>query len=194
MLQESLHRDYGRLAGFLRRISFRHRLLTALQLLLLLSSGLIITLLGSLFVQELRRLFPYLPFFYAWVAIFFLSILIFLGLWRICFSLSKERVAKGLEEKFPELRDDITNSLLLYRQISGGAGPGQISEGLVKAQLAKTANEVCTLRPGEVVSLKRALTHLKLFLPLILAFSAVLALDPHFLSRSLALIIHPFSS
>jgi hypothetical protein len=195
MPQESLHRDYGRLAGFLRKISLRLRLLSTLQYLLLLSAGFIIVLLGSLFVQELKEIFSYLPFVYSVVAILFLSALLFLGLWRVLFRPPIARVvARDLEEKFPQLRDDVTNSLLLYHQINGRADSSQISEGLVKAQLKKTADEVCAIQPRQVVSFKRALSHLRLLLPLVLAFSAVLALDPHFLTRSLALIIHPFSA
>ncbi len=194
MPKESLHRDYGRLAGFLRRISLRLQLLATLQLLILLPSGIILVLLGSLFVLKLRETFPYLPFFYSLVGIASLSFLFLLGVWRVASKPSMRRVAKGLEEKFPLLRDDVTNSLLLYNQINGSEDSGQISEGLVKAQVKKTADEVCTIKPWQVVSFKRALSHLRLLLPLVLAFSVVLALDPHFLNRSLAYILHPFSA
>ncbi len=105
-----------------------------------------------------------------------------------------ERVAKGLEERFPHLRDDVTNSLLLFDQIKRGSGVGQISPGLISAQLKKTAGEVCALRPQQVVTLKTALRHLKLLVPLGVAFLAVLAFDPHFLNRSLALIMNPLSA
>ena len=54
--------------------------------------------------------------------------------------------------------------------------------------------EVSSIRPGQVVSFKGALRHLRIFLPLLFAFSIVFALDPQILGRSLALILHPFSN
>jgi hypothetical protein len=44
------------------------------------------------------------------------------------------------------------------------------------------------------VSFKKVFKHLRLLVPLALTFSIVLILDPHFLNRSLALILHPFSA
>jgi soluble cytochrome b562 len=165
-----------------------------LEFLLLLASGFILVLLGSLFVLELRERFPYLPFIYSLAAIIFLSFLLFLGLWRFFSMPSVERVARGLEEKFPQLRDDVTNSILLFNEMNRGSGFGQISEGLITAQLRKTVREVCSIKPWQVVSLKGVLRHLRLLVPLVLTFSLVFAIDPHFLGRSLALIVHPFSN
>jgi ribosome-associated translation inhibitor RaiA len=193
MPKESLHLDYGLLTGFLRSLSFRFQLRTILESLLLSSSGLILVLLGGRFVLELRQTFPYLPFVYSLSAILFLSFLFLIGLWRLFSRPSVEWVARGLEKKFPQLRDDVTNSLLLVHEIEKGPSSGQISEGLITAQVRKTAHEVCSINHREVVSLKAAFKHLRLLLPLALTFSLVFALDPYFLSRSLALIIHPLS-
>jgi hypothetical protein len=194
MPKETLDRDYGRLTRFLRGISLRFQLRSALEFLLLLASGFMVVLLGSLFAQELRGLFPYLPFVYCLGAILFLFALVCFGLWRIFSRPPMERVAKGLEERFPHLRDDVTNSLLLFDQVKRGTGVGQVSPGLISAQLKKTAGEVCALRPQQVVTLKTALRHLKLLVPLGVALFAVLAFDPHFVNRSLALIMNPLSA
>ena len=192
--KENLHRDYGLLARFLWGISFRIQVCTTLEFLLLLASGSILVLLGSLFVLEVREKFPYLPFIYSLAAIAFLSFLLLLGLWRFFSKPSMVRVARGLEEKFPQLKDDVTNSLLLFNEMNRGPGLGQISEGLITAQLRKTVSEVCVIKPQQVVSLKRGLRHLRLLIPLALTFSLVFAFDPQFLGRSLALIVHPFSN
>jgi hypothetical protein len=192
--KESLHRDYGLLTRFLRGLSFRIQLRTILEFLFLSASGFILVLLGSLFVLELRERFPYLPFIYSLAAIIFLSFLLLLGLWRFFSRPSMVRVARGLEGKFPQLKDDVTNSLLLFNKMNRGSGLGQISEGLITAQLRKTVREVCSIKPWQVVSLKGVLRHLRLLVPLVLTFSLVFSLDPHFLGRSLALITHPFSN
>ncbi|MBI4768687.1 MAG: hypothetical protein HY787_29555, partial [Deltaproteobacteria bacterium] len=192
--QENLSPDYRRLTGFLRSISLRLQLRSTLEFILLLASAFILVILGGLFIGRLKGPFSYFPFFYSLTAILFLSLVFLSGLWR-CFSKpSLEQVARGLEGRFPQLRDDVINSLLLFQEIKKSAAPGQISEGLVKAQIGKTVRELSPIKPWQVVSLRGALRPLGLFLPLALAFFLVLASDPAFFNRSLALIIHPFST
>jgi hypothetical protein len=69
-----------------------------------------------------------------------------------------------------------------------------MSAGLIIAQIKKTAEQVSSLSPSEVISFKRVGRHLRLLIPLLSAFSAVLALDPPFLARSLALVTNPLSA
>ncbi|MBM4338220.1 MAG: DUF4175 domain-containing protein [Deltaproteobacteria bacterium] len=192
--QESLHRDYGLLTGFLRRISLRLQLRVTLEFLFLLSSGLILVLLGTLFIFKLKEIFPYFPFIYVLATLFSLLVLLSLGLWRIFTKPSMAQVARRLEDQFPQLRDDVINSLLLYDEMERGRAPGQISEGLIKAQLKKTREEVHQIQPDQVVSLKGALRHLRLLIPLIITFAVVLFFDPQFLDRSLQLFAHPLST
>jgi hypothetical protein len=114
--------------------------------------------------------------------------------WRILSTPSAKRIARGLEEKFPELKDDVTNSLLLSDQLTNGSSPNPVSKGLITAHLRKTVKEISSIHPRQVVNLKKALVHLRVLLPLIGTCLVVLAVDPAFLSRSLGLIIHPFSN
>jgi hypothetical protein len=158
------------------------------------SSGFLLILLGSFFLLDLKTAFPYLPFIYSLVSIVFLLFLLLLTVWRIASRPSMERMARKVEETFPQLKDDVTNSLLLFDQVEKDLGSGQTSEGLIYAQIKKTVGEISSIKPGQVISFKGALRLLKIFLPLILAFSVVLALDPQFLGRSLALILHPLSN
>ena len=94
MPRESLHREYDRLAQFLRSISLRFQLLVVLQFLFLLPSVILLLLLGSLFVLEMKESFPYLPLLYSAVAIVSLGLLFFLGVWRILSRPSVHRVAR----------------------------------------------------------------------------------------------------
>jgi len=192
--KESLDYYYGRLAGFLRGVSLRLQLLAVLESLLLLTTGFILILLGSLCALELGHKFPYLSFLYNLTAIVSLCALLLLGLWRAAARPSMERVARGLEEKFPHLCDDVTNSLLLFNQLIKGPSFGHISQGLIAAQIRKTVDQVSAIEPGQVVNFRKALRHLRLLIPLVLAFSVVLTLDPHFPNRSVASIFHPFSA
>ena len=149
MPEKNLHREYSRLAGFLRSISLRLQLLVALQFLLLLPSLVFLILLGSLFALEIKGVFPYLPIFYSAIAALSLGFLFFLGVWRILSRPSVTRVARGLEEKFPELKDDVTNSLLLFDELSKGRGSNPVSKGLMTAHLKKTVEEISSIRPHQ---------------------------------------------
>jgi hypothetical protein len=189
-----LDSHYGRLESVLKGIALRLKLLIALESLLRLASVFLIILLGSLIVQEAMKAFPYLPFVYYLLALFTLVLVFLMGLWRTTSRQSIARIARGLEEKFPRLKDDVTNALLLHHKINRPYGSDQISEGLVTAHLQKTADEVSEIHPKQVVNFRRALPNLRILIPLFFAFTLVLALDPPFLKRSLASILHPFSA
>lgn len=189
-----LDRYYDRLERTLKGIALRLKLLIALEFLLRLASVFLIILLGSLFLQKAMKVFHYLPFVYYLLALMSLVVVFLLGLWSTASRLPMQRVARGLEEKFPRLKDDVTNSLLLFYQINRPSESYEISEGLVTAHLRKTADEVSEIHPEKVVSFRRALPLVRLLLPLFFAFTVVLALDPQFLNRSLAFIFNPFSA
>lgn len=189
-----LHRYYGRLESVIRKTALRLKLLIALESLLRLASLFLIVLLGSLFVQGTKVMSSYLPFVYCLLALISLTLVFLLGLWRIASRLSTQRVARGFEEKFPWLRDDVTNSVLLYHQINSSSISGHISGELVKAQLRKTADMVSGIHPKQVINYSSTLPHLKLLIPLIFAFAVVFALEPSFPGRSLAFIFDPLSA
>ncbi len=193
LLVKGLHRDYDRLVGYLRRISHRLAVLATLESFLQLAAGFLLILLGTIFALEWGEALPYFPFIYCLLAILFLSVLLFRSIRRVAFPPSRRVVARALENRFPHLRDDLTNSLLLFEQAEKGR-PGQISDSLLAAQVRKTAAELEEMSPGEVVNLRRPLRHLKIVIPLVLALMAVLFWDPQFLNRSLALIANPLAT
>ena len=190
---KKMHGDYQRLAGFLRGLSLRSQLFTTLESVLQLAVVLLAVFLGSYFALELQEKVPYLAFFYILASIVSVAYLVFRGLKRIFFHPGMKKIARGLEEKFPQLRDDVSNSLSLFEEIKK-AGTGQVSEELVAAQISKTAEEVCNLEPARVVNIRRAFRHFRILIPLLTALIVVLGLDPYFLNRSLALLTNPFST
>lgn len=194
MSTTGLDHYFGRLERALKTIALRLRLLLTFEFILRLASVFLIILLGSLIVQGEMDLFPYLPFVYYLLALVVLFSFFSLELWRIASGVSTRCVARGLEEKFPRLKDDVTNSLLLFHKIKRSSGSDQISGGLVTAHLRKTVEEVSTIHPKQAVNFRRVWSHLRLILPLFIALTVVLTMDPHFINRSLALIFNPFST
>ncbi len=186
-------RDYGRLSQLLKSLSLRHQLLALIEFFILFASGLLLILLGSLFVVRFKYQFPHLPLIFSVGSILFLISLFVLGSRRILSKPSIARVAQALEQKFPDLRDDVTNSILLADELKSSPGSGLVSKTLISAQLKKTATKIDRIDPTDVVSLKKGFRQLKLFAPLAMVLGLVLVADPQFLGRSLALIFHPLS-
>ena len=184
---------YGRLERVLKGIALRLKLLTALEHLLRLASVFFIFILGSLFFQEAGELFAYLPFVYYMLALSSLGAVLLLAVWRMASRLPMQQVARALEQKLPQLKDDVTNSLFLFDQINHPARADPTSTALVAAHLHKTADEISKIDPNQVVTFRRALPQVRLLLPLLIAFMVAFVLSPQFLKRSMASISDPFS-
>jgi hypothetical protein len=192
MPSTGLQHYYGRLERVLKGIALRLKLLIALVHFLRLASVFLIFILGSLFLQEAGEIFAYLPFAYYLLALISLVAVFLLTVWRMTSRLHMQQVAKALEQKLPQLKDDVT-SLFLFDQISNPARAGPTSASLVSAHLRKTADEISKIDPKQVVSFRRVLPQARLLLPLLFAFMVLLALSPQFLNRSLTSIFNPFS-
>jgi hypothetical protein len=184
---------YGRLERVLKGIALRLKLLVALEYLLRLASVFIIFILGSLLFQVVGEVFAYLPFVYYLLALVSLVAVLSLAVWRVASRSPIRGVARGLEEKFPWLKDDVTNSLSLFDQIKSPARVDPTSSSLITAHLRKTADEISKIDPKQVLSFRRALPQVRFLLPLLIAVLVVFTLAPQFLNRSLASIFDPFS-
>ncbi|HSR10106.1 MAG TPA: hypothetical protein VLS90_01580, partial [Thermodesulfobacteriota bacterium] len=194
-MKENVTQHYDRLSAFLRALIFRVRLLFFLESILLFLTALFLILLGSFFPLSLGQVFWYVAFAYSIAALAILVFLLARGVLNAFLRPSPARMAREVEARFPKLlRDDITNSLLLFPQLDKESASGRMSSGLIAAQIGKTAEKVSSLRPGEIVSLGRAGRHLRLLVPASLAFIAAVVLDPSFLNRSLALVTNPLSA
>jgi len=185
---------YGRLEKFLKGIVLRLKLLLALGFLLRLASVFLIVLLGSLLAQEAHAVFAYIPFAYYLLALASLVCVIGLGLWKIAYRISLPKAARGLEETLPHLKDDVTNALLLYRQLKTSGESDPTSSKLVTAHLRKTVNVLTDIDPNQVVNFKSLGPHFKLLLPLVFAFVMAFAWDAQFPRQALSRILHPFSA
>ncbi|UCD78347.1 MAG: DUF4175 family protein [Desulfobacterales bacterium] len=185
---------FGRLERFLKGILLRLKLLAALEFCFRLATVFLIVLLGSLFAQAAQDIFAYLPFAYYLLALVSLVLILLLGLLRIACRISLPKVARGLEEKLPGLKDDVTNALLLYRQIKNSGESDATSLKLVEAHLKETVREVSRIDPNQVVNFKRLWPHLRMLLPLVFAFAVVSTWNPQFPRHSLSLILDPSSA
>jgi len=138
-----------RLERSLKRIALRLRLLTALNLF---SNWLAPYdhLAGSLSLQRAQVLFPYLPSsITCW-----LGALVLPFLWESGRTASRHfhgKRGQKVEEKAPHLKDDVTNSILLFHEFSAAAGSEQVRRDWSLAQSEETADEVSGIHPRDVV-------------------------------------------
>ncbi len=189
------HRYYDSLEYVLKGIALRMRLFVAFDSLLKLCTFFLIILLGSLLVEGAKNLFPYLPFVFYLLALLFLVLVLLQGIWRVISGLSMQQVARRLETVFPRLRDDVTNALLLFRQSERSSDAHEFSDGLVKAHIRKTSDEVSDIHPKQVVNFRRAWSSRgKFLLPLFFAFMVVFTLNSQFPTRTLTYILRPLSA
>jgi hypothetical protein len=166
-VKESVTQHYDRLRRFLRVLALRLQILFILEFLLLFLAAFLLALLGSFFPLALGEAFWYVAFLYSLGALAILAFLLVRGFRKVFLRHPPARMAKELEAKYPQLRDDVTNSLLLFPQLRAEGGPGQMSSGLIAAQIRKTAEKISSLHPSEVIGLKRAGRHLRLLAPIL---------------------------
>ncbi|MGA2106527.1 MAG: DUF4175 family protein [Syntrophorhabdales bacterium] len=153
----------------------------------------LLLILGSLALPGLAQGLPFLPVVYTAGSLGALAFLLWRGLravWPRPLPLS---AAQGIEKKFPFLRDDITNSILLFEQTGSAMAGGGPSPALIRAQLKRTAEKAAAVKPTDVVDVKKGARHLRLLAPLALTLGLVLIIDFPLLGRALALVTHPFS-
>jgi len=189
-----LDRLNGRLERILKEISLRLKLFFALEFILVLALAILVALLGGLFTQSVQEKVPYLPFVYYLVVLIFLIGVFLSGVRRVVSRLPRQAVGRGLEEKFPRMKDDITNALLLFQEVKRAGAADRFSRGLVTAHLQKTVGEVSKIDSKKVVRFKGILPRLWPALVLLLALTAIVALDAPMIRRSAAFLLHPFAA
>jgi len=198
-------RHFSRIEVVLKRIILRLKLLLALEFLLQLAALFLILFLGSLCIEASKEILPYLPFAYSLLALSSMAAALILGIRKAGARVTVRRTARGLEQEYEVLKDDVTNALLLFdsSRDKGAYGPASgapirqanapMSNELIAAHLKKTADQVSKIHPDQAVTFRKLMPHIKFLVLLALAFSFVAALDSKSF-RSMAFIFNPISA
>lgn len=189
-----IERDYLRLYRFLKRVLGRLRILRALEGGILLAAGGAIVSLTGLASLAARSFFPAAPFLVTIINLLLLASLVVLVTLRVVRVPSLSGLARQVEERFPDLKDNLTNSLALFHSAKIEPRRGDTSISLLAAQMAKTSRQVSRLSPGQIIEINQAARHLKLLLPLVLAFIGTWMISPSSLINSLGLLARPWAS
>lgn len=189
---EIIRGEYQKVHGVLRQGSRRLRAFRALEGGLLVAiSFLSVTLLG-LFLGPANGLSTYLPFIYSVGAFLILSFTLFLFLRGVLLSASERRVASLFEKRFPELKDDLTNSLELYREVRDAAA-GPVSERLVWAQVRRTGEKLAGLDLRRLTDPGRVKLQVRVVALVAVAFVGAYLVNPASISSSLSIMAQPWA-
>lgn len=193
-VEERLNQDYSELRKFLDKVTGRLRLFRAAEAGLWSASGLILVILVGLAAGAVKPYFSHGPFLLTLVSLLTFFFILALSVRRVISIPARPRVAVQVEASFPQLKDNLTNSLELVEEIRNGEAGGDLSRTLIMAQVSKTSRQLSSLSPKAVVDFKRIVALLKFVVPLFLAFLGTWALSPGSIRDSLSLLSRPWAS
>jgi hypothetical protein len=191
---ERIERDYLRLRSFLKTVLGRLRTLRVIEGLILVVAGAAMVFLTGAFSLAVHAFLPYAPFVVSIISLLLFAFLIALAAVRVIRVPSVSAMARYVEKKVPDLKDNLTNSLALFHSDRTGTRNRELSRSLVAAQMAKTSRQVSPISPGQIIELNRVSRYAKMVIPVILVFIGTWVLSPSSLVRSWNLLARPWAS
>lgn len=173
--------------GFIRRLKWLQGLeglcLIGICLLLLFSLG--------LGVKEIKAVFPYAPLFYSATGAALALLLVARILVQCGRKVSREWAALYIENKRPQLRNNLINSLQLYPQVSAAQAARGISVTMVLALLRATRAQLQTLRLEELIPTSGIKARLRLLGILFVPVLLVVLFQPSSVGETFSLLVRP---
>ncbi|HXG53299.1 MAG TPA: DUF4175 family protein [candidate division Zixibacteria bacterium] len=183
--------EFRELSEFLGRFTRRLKLvqgaeglcLTAICALLLFGAGPA--------VAALADFFPYAPLLYWALGALVLLFLLGRTLARLLRRPSRERAARYIEEKRPELRNNLINSLQLYPRLAESPGAQGFSPAMVLALLRTTRRQLAALRLDELIDARNLKAQVRLLGLVFVPVLAMVLLDPSRVGETFSLLARP---
>ncbi len=182
--------EYRELSSFLKRFVLRVRLHKGIEGLCLIGVCALVLFPLGLAIQHIKGIFPYAPLIYTVLAA---AIAVILVSWTASQCLKKrpkEWSARFIEEKNPQLRNNLINSLQLYPQLSDADGP-EISTSMVLALLRVTRNQLQKIQIKDLINKDRIKAEARLFGILLAPVLALVLFNPSSVGDTFSLLVHP---
>ncbi len=189
-----IEREYLPLYHFLKKVLARLRILRAVEGSILIVSGAAVICLMAASSLAAKSILPYAPFVVSIISLLSFTFLLGFTVVRMLKVPSHSVIARRVEERYPYLKDNLTNSLALFHSAKDKLHGGDLSRSLLAAQLAMTSQQVSTLSPGHIIELKQIANYVKLIVPLALTFIVIWVMSPSSLVNSLNLLSRPWAS
>ncbi|MCH6545420.1 MAG: DUF4175 family protein [Deltaproteobacteria bacterium] len=182
--------EYRELSSFLQKFVLRVRVLKGMEGLFLIGVCALVLFPLGLGIQYIKEAFPYAPLSYSVLTA--VSAVILLG-WTFSECLKKrpkEWSARFIEEKHPQLRNNLINSLQLYPQVADAAKLG-ISSSMVLALLRVTRSQLQKIQIKDLISKDRIKAEARLFGLLLVPVLALVLFNPSSVGETFSLLVHP---
>ncbi|HEX9146526.1 MAG TPA: DUF4175 family protein, partial [Candidatus Binatia bacterium] len=142
-------------------------------------------------VRQVTRFFPYAPVAYSILTVTVLLAVVVWTLVRLMRKLSQERAALYIEQKCPNLRNNLINSLQLYPQVAGAKEAQGFSASMVLALLRATRKQITSLKVDELVDSRPAKRSLRLLGTVFVPVLAMVLFNPSSVSDTFSLLSRP---
>ncbi len=182
--------DYRELSSFLKRFVRRTRLIKGMEGLGLIAACTLVFFSLGFGVQEIKGIFPYAPVLYSTLTVGSIAVLLGWTLFQCFRRFTDEGTARYIEEKHPQLKNNLINSLQLYPQLSQ-IEKSEISTSMVLALLRITRAQLQKIQVKDLISKDRIKSEARLLALLVVPVLALVLFNPASVGETFSLLIHP---
>ncbi|HET8562838.1 MAG TPA: hypothetical protein VFM35_03080, partial [Candidatus Binatia bacterium] len=183
--------EYQELSSFLNRFIRRFKFLQGVEgICLILICALLLFALGP-GIQQITSFFPYAPLAYTVLTALVLVFLLARTVMRLIEKFSQERAALYIEQKRPNLRNNLINSLQLYPQVADEQSNRGFSATLILALLRTTRKQLAGLRVEELIDTRRLKTEFRLLAAVFVPVLAMVLFHPAWVGDTFSLLTKP---
>lgn len=183
--------QYREIRTFLRRFVLRSKMIGGTEALCLIGIGLSALFGLGLAVNFLKGPLPYAPLLYSVLTGATLLVLTGFTLYRFLRPKRLEWAARIIEEKRPELRNNLINSLQLYPRLQTRPNGDQSSGPMILALIRQTHRQLAALNVRDLVDTARLRVASKVLAALAVPVLAIILWQPLLLNETVALVAHP---
>lgn len=182
--------DYRELSSFLKRFILRTRLIKGMEGVALIAVCALIFFSLGIGIEAIKGLFPYAPVIYSALTISIIAALVGWTLFQSFRKLSQEGTARYIEDKYPQLKNNLINSLQLYPQLSQ-IEKSEVSASMVLALLRVTRTQLQKIQIKDLISKERIKAEARLLAILIVPVLALVLFNPASVHETFSLLVHP---
>lgn len=183
--------EYIELSSFLKRFVRRAKVIRGLEGVCLIGVATLLIIALGMGIQEIKALFPYAPLVYSLLAASIALLLVGWVIFHCVRKIPKERAARYIEERQPQLRNNLINSLQLYPQVAGEKRVQGISASMVLSLLRVTRTQLQKIQIKDLISTDRIKAELRLLGLLLVPVLGLVLFNPAFVGETFSLLIHP---
>ncbi len=183
--------EYRELSSFLKRFVRRAKVIRGVEGLCLTGVAALLIITLGLGIQEIKALFPYAPLAYSLLAAVVALLLVGWIFFHCVRNIPTERAARYIEERQPQLRNNLINSLQLYPQVADEKRAQDISTSMVLSLLRVTRTQLQRIQVKDLISTDRLKAEFRLLALLLVPVIGLVLFYPTSVEKSFSLLVNP---